>query len=97
MIASPIDPAAEIRHAVEAYQDSNNFAALLDRLLAIAAATELDPLIAPFPAIDAPHALAAGQPHDLPRSDCRIELGHAPGGRFARPFPLPLAPRSSLP
>jgi hypothetical protein len=46
MIASPIDPAAEIRHAVEAYQDSNNFAALLDRLLAIAAATELDPLIA---------------------------------------------------
>lgn len=46
MIASPIDPTAEIRDAVEAYRDTNNFAALLDRLLAIAAAADLDALIA---------------------------------------------------
>jgi hypothetical protein len=46
MIASPIDPAAEIESAVAEYRDSNNFAALLDRLLAISAAADLDALIA---------------------------------------------------
>jgi tetratricopeptide (TPR) repeat protein len=46
MIASPIDPSAEIASAVEEYRDSNNFAALLDRLLAISEAADLDALIA---------------------------------------------------
>ena len=46
MLASPIDPAAEIAAAVEEYRDSNNFSVLLDRLLAISAAAELDALIA---------------------------------------------------
>ena len=45
MLASPIDPAAEIRAAVDEYRDSNNFSILLDRLLAISAAAELDALI----------------------------------------------------
>jgi tetratricopeptide (TPR) repeat protein len=46
MIASPIDPSAEIASAVAEYRDSNNFAALLDRLLAIAEVADLDALIA---------------------------------------------------
>jgi tetratricopeptide (TPR) repeat protein len=46
MLASPIDPAAEIAAAVEEYRDSNNFSVLLDRLLAISAAADLDALIA---------------------------------------------------
>jgi hypothetical protein len=46
MIASPIDPTAEIASAVEAYRDSNDFAALLNRLLAISAAADLEALIA---------------------------------------------------
>lgn len=46
MIASPIDPAAEIASAVAAYKDTNNFAALLDRLATIAQAADLDALIA---------------------------------------------------
>jgi hypothetical protein len=46
MCASPIDPAAEIAAAVDEYRDSNNFSILLDRLLAISAASELDALIA---------------------------------------------------
>jgi hypothetical protein len=46
MLASPIDPAAEISAAVEEYRDSNNFSVLLDRLLAISARADLDALIA---------------------------------------------------
>jgi predicted Zn-dependent protease len=46
MIASPNDPSAEIASAVREYRDSNNFAALLDRLLAIAEVADLDELIA---------------------------------------------------
>ena len=46
MLASPIDPAAEIRAAVDEYRDSNNFSVLLDRLLAVSAVAELDALIA---------------------------------------------------
>ena len=46
MLASPIDPAAEIAAAVEEYRESNNFSVLLDRLLAISAAADLDALIA---------------------------------------------------
>lgn len=46
MISSPIDPAAEIAGAVEEYRESNNFAALLDRLLEVSAAADLDALIA---------------------------------------------------
>ncbi|HET7551552.1 MAG TPA: hypothetical protein VFK04_09680 [Gemmatimonadaceae bacterium] len=46
MLASPIDPAGEIRAAVDEYRDSNNFSVLLDRLLAISAAADLDALIA---------------------------------------------------
>lgn len=46
MISSPIDPAAEIASAVEEYRESNNFAALLDRLLEVSAAADLDALVA---------------------------------------------------
>lgn len=46
MIASPIDPTAEIASAVAEYRESNDFATLLDRLLAISAAADLDALIA---------------------------------------------------
>lgn len=46
MISSPIDPAAEIAGAVEEYRESNNFAALLDRLLEVSAAADLDALVA---------------------------------------------------
>jgi hypothetical protein len=46
MLASPIDPAAEIKAAVDEYRDSNNFSVLLDRLLAVSATAELDALIA---------------------------------------------------
>jgi hypothetical protein len=46
MLASPIDPATEIRAAVDEYRDSNDFSVLLDRLLAISAAADLDALIA---------------------------------------------------
>jgi hypothetical protein len=46
MLASPIDPAAEIAAAVDDYRDSNNFSVLLDRLLAISAESDLDALIA---------------------------------------------------
>lgn len=46
MLASPIDPSAEIAAAVEEYRDSNNFSVLLDRLLAISAEADLDALIA---------------------------------------------------
>lgn len=42
----PSDPAAEIARAVAAYQDTNDFSVLLDRLLAIASAADLDALIA---------------------------------------------------
>jgi tetratricopeptide (TPR) repeat protein len=46
MFASHIDPAVEIARAVDEYRDSNNFAALLERLLALSATAELDALIA---------------------------------------------------
>jgi hypothetical protein len=46
MLASPIDPAAEISAAVDEYRDSNNFSVLLDRLLAVSAEADLDALIA---------------------------------------------------
>jgi hypothetical protein len=46
MFASHIDPAAEIARAVDEYRDSNNFAVLLERLLALSAAADLDALIA---------------------------------------------------
>jgi thioredoxin-like negative regulator of GroEL len=46
MKASRIDPAAEIATAVEAYQGDNDFAVLLERLLAVAESAELDALIA---------------------------------------------------
>ena len=54
MLASPIDPAAEIAAAVDEYRDSNNFSVLLDRLLAISAAADLDTLIA---AVEPYHAI----------------------------------------
>ncbi len=54
MLASPIDPAAEIAAAVEEYRDSNNFSVLLDRLLAVSAEAELDALIA---AVEPYHAI----------------------------------------
>jgi thioredoxin-like negative regulator of GroEL len=46
MKASRIDPTAEIATAVEAYQGDNDFAALLERLLAVAESAGLDALIA---------------------------------------------------
>ncbi len=46
MLASPIDPTAEIAAAVEEYRESNNFSVLLERLLAVSAEAELDALIA---------------------------------------------------
>ena len=46
MTAQPSDPAAAIARAVEAYQETNDFSVLLDRLLAIASAADLDALIA---------------------------------------------------
>ncbi|HEX6535475.1 MAG TPA: hypothetical protein VF041_12835 [Gemmatimonadaceae bacterium] len=46
MISPSIDPATEIANAVEEYRESNNFAALLDRLLEVSAAADLDALVA---------------------------------------------------
>lgn len=46
MIASPGDPTAEIAGAVEAYRESSNVAALLDRLAVIAEGADIDALIA---------------------------------------------------
>lgn len=46
MLASPIDPAAQISAAVGEYRDSNDFSVLLERLLAVSAAADLDALIA---------------------------------------------------
>jgi hypothetical protein len=54
MLASPIDPTAEIAAAVDEYRESNNFSVLLDRLLAISAEAELDALIA---AVEPYHAI----------------------------------------
>jgi tetratricopeptide (TPR) repeat protein len=42
----PSDPAAEIARAVDAYRETNDFSALLDRLLAIAERADLDALVA---------------------------------------------------
>ena len=73
MMRSPTsDPAAEIARAVEAYRETNDFSVLLDRLLIIAEAADLDALIAavePFrtiPEIAGPvyERVVAERPHD---------------------------------
>jgi hypothetical protein len=46
MMATPIDPAAEVASAVAAYKDTNNVAALLDRLSGIASVATTDALVA---------------------------------------------------
>jgi hypothetical protein len=72
MSPPPSDPAAEIASAVAAYQESNEFNALLERLLAVAATADLDELIAavePYrtiPEIAGPvyERVVAERPHD---------------------------------
>ncbi|HUO51855.1 MAG TPA: tetratricopeptide repeat protein [Gemmatimonadaceae bacterium] len=68
----PSDPAAAIARAVEAYRDTNDFGALLDRLLAVAEGADLDALIAavePYrtiPEVAGPvyERVVAERPHD---------------------------------